>query len=110
MHLMQRKRQVLQPQFRRWLRPSCRPSTAISMATDEDTSAAAGGDAELHGSVAAAAWHELCVQYNMRDDAGQYLTPRNNQLRAFAATMTGQNVLNVDAPGNGKTLSYIMNA
>ena len=35
-----------------------------SMATDEDTSAAAGGDAELHGSVAAAAWHELCVQYN----------------------------------------------
>ena len=41
-----------------------------SMATDEDTSAAAGGDAELHGSVAAAAWHELCVQCNTRTATG----------------------------------------
>ena len=81
-----------------------------SMATDDQTAATADGDAEVDEDAARAAWNEVCARYNLKDGDGHYLTPRNNQLRAFAAAMTGQNVLNVDAPGNGKTLSYIVNA
>ena len=60
---------------------------------------------------ARAEWDRLCSEYKLYEPSSsppKLLTPRNNQLPMLLATMQGKDVVNVDAPGNGKTVAYIV--